>query len=97
MSSASRKRCEIAPRSRRPNARRRCSLAVQSATIATELDELTHYDQHRLYKRWSEPNIAMDDFLDLLRAAGFEASRTHYGGTTFNTDADVAEIADAVR
>jgi tRNA (guanine26-N2/guanine27-N2)-dimethyltransferase len=67
------------------------------ATIAGELDEPTHYDQHRLYKRWGEPNIAMDDFLDLLREAGFEASRTHYGGTTFKTDADVTEIADAVR
>ncbi|MDR9431356.1 MAG: tRNA (guanine(26)-N(2))-dimethyltransferase [Natronomonas sp.] len=67
------------------------------ATIAGELDEPTHYDQHRLYKRWGEPNIAMDDFLDLLREVGFEASRTHYGGTTFKTDADVTEIADAVR
>ena len=67
------------------------------ATIAGELDEPTHYDQHRLYKRWGEPNIAMDDFLDLLREAGFETSRTHYGGTTFKTDADVTEIADAVR
>jgi tRNA (guanine26-N2/guanine27-N2)-dimethyltransferase len=67
------------------------------ATIAAELDEPTHYDQHRLYKRWGEPNLAMDDFLELLRAAGHAASRTHYGGTTFKTDADVAEIADAVR
>ncbi|MFO7927989.1 tRNA (guanine(26)-N(2))-dimethyltransferase [Natronomonas sp.] len=67
------------------------------ATIAGELDVPTHYDQHRLYKRWGEPNIAMDDFLELLEAAGHAASRTHYGGTTFKTDAGVTEITDAVR
>jgi len=65
-------------------------------TIGGELDRPTHYDQHRLYKRWGEPNTAMDDFLGALRTAGHDASRTHYGGTTFKTDADVAEIRDAV-
>ncbi len=66
-------------------------------TITDELDEPTHYDQHRLYKRWGESAVAMDEFLEQLRAAGYDASRTHYGGTTFKTTADVAEIADAVR
>ncbi|MFB6172067.1 MAG: tRNA (guanine(26)-N(2))-dimethyltransferase [Haloarculaceae archaeon] len=65
--------------------------------IASELDRPTHYDQHRLYKRWTEPAIAMDDFLDALSAAGHEVSRTHYGGTTFKTTADVGEIETAVR
>ncbi|GGN12858.1 tRNA (guanine(26)-N(2))-dimethyltransferase [Halarchaeum nitratireducens] len=64
-------------------------------TIENELDRPTHYDQHKLYGRWSEPAVAMDDFLAALRDAGFEASRTHYGGTTFETDASVAEIRDA--
>ena len=65
-------------------------------TIAAELAEPTHYDQHKLYKRWGEPNIGMDEFLDALRSAGYDASRTHYGGTTFKTDADVAAIEAAV-
>jgi tRNA (guanine26-N2/guanine27-N2)-dimethyltransferase len=65
-------------------------------TIADELHQPTHYDQHKLYKRWGEPNIAMDDFLAALRDAGHEASRAHYGGTTFKTDADVVAIRDAV-
>ncbi len=65
-------------------------------TVAGELDRPTHYDQHRLYKRWGEPSIAMDEFLEALRAAGHDASRTHYGGTTFKTDADVSEIRAAV-
>src|SRR6056297_1537905 len=67
------------------------------ATISDELHLPMHYDQHRLYKRWNESAVGMDDFLERLRDAGFEASRTHYGGTTFKTTADVEEIADAVR
>lgn len=62
------------------------------ATITGELDRPTHHDQHRLCKTWGRSARAMDDFLDALRAAGHEASRTHYGGTTFETDADVAQI-----
>jgi tRNA (guanine26-N2/guanine27-N2)-dimethyltransferase len=66
------------------------------STVAGELHEPTHYDQHRLYKRWSEPAVAMDEFLEALRAAGFAATRAHYGGTTFKTDASVDEIREAV-
>jgi len=65
------------------------------STLAAELDHPTHYDQHRLCKVWGRPATAMDEFLDALRAAGHEASRTHYGGTTFETDADVTEIRAA--
>ena len=64
--------------------------------MAAELHEPTHYDQHKLYKRWNEPAVAMDEFLEALRAAGHAASRTHYGGTTFKTDAGVAAIRAAV-
>jgi len=64
-------------------------------TIAGELDEPTHYDQHRLCKRWGRPAPAMDEFLEELRAAGYDASRTHYGGTTFETTASVAEVREA--
>ena len=65
-------------------------------SIAGEIHRPTHYDQHRLYKRWNEPNVAMDEFLNALHDAGHDASRTHYGGTTFKTDAGVAEIHDAL-
>lgn len=60
--------------------------------IGGELDTPTHYDQHRLYARWGEPAVSMDDFLGILQEAGFEASHTHYGGTTVKTTADVAEM-----
>ncbi|GGL28428.1 tRNA (guanine(10)-N(2))-dimethyltransferase [Halarchaeum grantii] len=62
--------------------------------LREELDTPTHYDQHKLYGRWGEPAVGMDEFLGALRDAGHAASRTHYGGTTFKTDADVAEIRD---
>jgi tRNA (guanine26-N2/guanine27-N2)-dimethyltransferase len=37
----------------------------------------------------------MDEFLADLREAGFAASRAHYAGTAFKTDATVAEIREA--
>jgi tRNA (guanine26-N2/guanine27-N2)-dimethyltransferase len=63
--------------------------------LAGELDEPTHYDQHRLCKQWSRSAPAMDDFLDALCDAGFEATRAHYSGTAFKTDATVEEIREA--
>jgi len=64
-------------------------------TLAGELDTPTHYDQHRLTKRWGRGAAAMEEFLEQLRAAGHAASRTHYGGTTFKTDAGVTTIREA--
>jgi len=63
--------------------------------LGGECDEPTHYDQHELCEQWGEPAPAMDDFLGALRASGYEASRTHYGGTTFKTPAPVAAIREA--
>jgi tRNA (guanine26-N2/guanine27-N2)-dimethyltransferase len=64
-------------------------------TLAAELAVPTHYDQHRLCELWGRPASAMDEFLDALRAAGHDASRAHYGGTTFKTTATVAEARRA--
>jgi len=65
------------------------------ATVADELDTPTHYDQHRLCKQWGVPANAMNEFLDDLRAAGYEATHAQYSGTAFKTDADVTEIREA--
>jgi tRNA (guanine26-N2/guanine27-N2)-dimethyltransferase len=64
-------------------------------TLAAELDTPTHYDQHRLCKRWGRPADAMDAFLGRLESAGHRVSRTHYGGTTFKTDASLPAIREA--
>lgn len=65
------------------------------STLDAELPTPTHYDQHRLCKLWGRSASAMDAFLDRLRESGFSASRAHYGGTTFKTDATVEEIEAA--
>ena len=60
--------------------------------VASELDQPTHYDHHRLCEEWSRPASAMDDLIRQLRDAGFDASRAHYSGTAFKTTASVPEI-----
>ncbi|WP_207586678.1 tRNA (guanine(26)-N(2))-dimethyltransferase [Halomontanus rarus] len=65
------------------------------ADLEAELDEPTHYDQHKLCKQWSLPANSMADFLADLRSAGFEASTAHYSGTAFKTDASVGDIREA--
>ncbi|WP_101295217.1 tRNA (guanine(26)-N(2))-dimethyltransferase [Halegenticoccus soli] len=67
------------------------------AAIAAEFDAPTHYDQHRLCKEWGRSASAMDEFLGKLREAGYEATRAHYHGTAFKTDATVEEIREATR
>jgi len=64
-------------------------------TLREELAVPTHHDQHRLCKRWGRPATSMESFLYQLRTAGYEASRTHYGGTTLKTTATVEEIREA--
>lgn len=64
--------------------------------LESELDTPTHYDQHRLCKEWGRPAESMDEFLAAIRDAGFEASRAHYHGTAFKTEATVRDIRLAV-
>ena len=66
-------------------------------TLGEELDTPTYYDQHRLCKQWGAPANKLQTFLDDIRDAGFKASKAHYGGTCFKTDADVAEIREAAQ
>ena len=66
-------------------------------TLEAELEEPTHYDQHRLCKAWGRSATAMEEFLAALRAAGCSASRAHYAGTAFKTDASVPEIEAATK
>ncbi|WP_435359703.1 tRNA (guanine(26)-N(2))-dimethyltransferase [Haloarchaeobius sp. DFWS5] len=63
--------------------------------LHAELDEPSHYDQHRLCKLWGRGATGMDEFIDRLRDAGFEASHAHYHGTSFKCDATIPEMRDA--
>ncbi|ADJ14127.1 tRNA (guanine(26)-N(2))-dimethyltransferase [Halalkalicoccus jeotgali] len=64
--------------------------------LSGELPLPTHYDQHRLCKEWGRPAESMDEFLGALHEAGFGATRAHYHGTAFKTEATVGEIREAV-
>jgi len=60
--------------------------------IQEEMDSVSFFDVHRISEmlRISPPKL--DDVLDSLKEAGFKASRTRFGGTSFKTDAGIEEI-----
>jgi tRNA (guanine26-N2/guanine27-N2)-dimethyltransferase len=62
--------------------------------IADELHVPTHYDQHVLSDIWDVPATPMDEFIETLQTAGYATSRTHYGGTTFKTEASRSTIEE---
>ncbi|MFB6146520.1 MAG: tRNA (guanine(10)-N(2))-dimethyltransferase [Halobacteriaceae archaeon] len=65
--------------------------------IGAELDVPTHYDHHELTELWGVGAEPIDDVLSALRAAGHDATRTHYGGTTFKTTASRAALDEVLR
>ncbi|MDI3539962.1 MAG: tRNA (guanine26-N2/guanine27-N2)-dimethyltransferase [Methanolobus sp.] len=61
-----------------------------------ELDVPMFYDQHVICKRIGVSPSEIEGFLTALRDRGFAASRTHFSGTSFKTDADISEIEDVL-
>ena len=59
-----------------------------------EIDAPTFYDQHKICRALKIPPIRIDAVVDKLRDSGFAASRTHFSGTSFKTDADIRAIAE---
>ena len=57
-----------------------------------ELDIPMFYDQHVICKELGASATGIETLIEALRASGFEASRTHFSGTSFRTDAPVAII-----
>jgi tRNA (guanine26-N2/guanine27-N2)-dimethyltransferase len=62
-----------------------------------ELDIPTFYDQHLLTKKLGISAMPMEGLLKELTADGFKASRTHFSGTSFKTNAGLKEILDILR
>lgn len=62
-----------------------------------ELDVPTFYDQHLLSKKLGISAIPMEELLKELVTSGFEASRTHFSGTSFKTNAGLEGILDTLR
>ncbi|QLC49850.1 tRNA (guanine(10)-N(2))-dimethyltransferase [Methanolobus zinderi] len=61
-----------------------------------ELDIPVFYEQHLLCKRLGVSASGINELIDTLRSCGFAASRTHFSGTSFKTDAELDEIESII-
>jgi tRNA (guanine26-N2/guanine27-N2)-dimethyltransferase len=66
------------------------------STCRDELDIPMHYDYHKLCKSLGITAMPTDELVSALRERGFQASRTHFSGISFKTDAGVEEIKKTV-
>lgn len=66
-------------------------------TCRDELDIPMFYDQHKICKQTGISAPSMEEFLSMLREKGFAASRTHFNGTSFKTDADILQIGQIIK
>ncbi|WMW23092.1 tRNA (guanine(10)-N(2))-dimethyltransferase [Methanolobus mangrovi] len=57
-----------------------------------ELDIPMFYDQHLICKKLGVSASAIETVIQELRNRGFKASRTHFSGISFKTDADISDI-----
>ncbi|MDD2438751.1 MAG: tRNA (guanine(10)-N(2))-dimethyltransferase [Methanosarcinaceae archaeon] len=62
-----------------------------------ELDIPLFFDQHVICKQLGVSASGIDLVIDSLKIKGFKASRTHFSGTAFKTDASIAEIKKIIR
>lgn len=76
--------------SRKLGTRKRAMRLVR--LCAEELEIPTYYDQHTICKELKINPPPIETFIEMLHEAGFQASRTHFSGTSFKTDAPLGEI-----
>ena len=62
-----------------------------------EADLPFFYDQHMLCEKLKISASPMEPFLEKLRECGHTATRTHFSGTSFKTDAPMAEILEVLK
>jgi tRNA (guanine26-N2/guanine27-N2)-dimethyltransferase len=61
-----------------------------------ELDVVTFFDYHKLLKELKCPPIPIETLISGLRNIGYQASRTHFSGTSVKTDANVATLKNVL-
>jgi len=64
--------------------------------LLEELDVPMHYDHHALCRLKKRNPERIEIFLEKLRALGYRASRTHFSGTSFKTDAPFEIITSLI-
>jgi tRNA (guanine26-N2/guanine27-N2)-dimethyltransferase len=67
------------------------------STCRDELEIPMHYDIHKVCKMLGVTAMSTVDLLSALREKGFHASRTHFSGISFKTNAGMEEIKGVVR
>jgi len=67
------------------------------STCRDELEIPMHYDIHKICKILGITAMSTVELLSVLREKGFQASRTHFSGISFKTDAGMEEIKGIVR
>ena len=67
------------------------------AACAGEIDTPMYYDHHSICERLSSTPGRIDLVLERLRSRGFQASRTHFYGLGIKTNADIADVEEAIR
>ncbi len=71
----------------------KCKDAVKIIEFCRDEIEIpTYYDQHWLCKQNKISAGPIDELVEVLTSAGFNASRTHFAGTGFKTDAGLDHI-----
>jgi tRNA (guanine26-N2/guanine27-N2)-dimethyltransferase len=61
-----------------------------------ELDVVTFFDYHKLLKELKCPPVPIETLIRGLRNIGYQASRTHFSGTSVKTDANAATLKDVL-
>ena len=64
--------------------------------LRDELDTPTHYDHHKVCQRAGATPSKLEEFVERLCDAGYEATEAHYSGTAFKTDASHEELVELV-
>lgn len=62
-----------------------------------ELNIPMFYDQHVICKELGASATGIETLIEALKAYGFEASRTHFSGTSFRTNAPIFEIKKIIK
>jgi tRNA (guanine26-N2/guanine27-N2)-dimethyltransferase len=62
-----------------------------------ELDIPMFYDQHVICKELGVSATGIEALIETIKAYGFEASRTHFSGTSFRTDAPLDKIKGIIK
>lgn len=66
------------------------------AACRVEIDTPLHYDYHKLCKSLGITAMPTDELIIALRERGFQASRTHFTGISFKTNAKMEEVKTVV-